>query len=292
MPCSCPCACHSTYDGACSIPGGCGSVGCDYAAHSGASERRCGRGDHCQDREPQRDVDGRHTGTWLPRRIDTARGLCDTCTRTVTYALHHLTGDVVELTMLMARPTINMGLLVASSPELPVPIRLGLEALRAEIDSELQAWAEPVAEVLGVDWNTSAMQRSRLAVRVQRAAHLLANAPDVLLALGEQEHPAWADGEPVWDHNLGCQDTTIRDGVAGALDLLNLHRRAYAAAGRTKLVHRLPTPCPWCDYLTLIRHNGADEVTCENCHKVIEEKHYSWFVAVLVREQQRPTVAA
>jgi hypothetical protein len=283
---TCGCACHGAGPyGACDVEGGCGSAGCDYDI-----DHRCARGDHCQDREPVRDTDGRHTGTWLPRRIDVERGLCDTCTRTVEHALHHLTGDVVELSMLIGRSGTLTETIVTSTRDLPIPISVTLEALRAEIDTELQAWAEPVAEQLNVEWDTAAMGHTRMAVRVQRAAQLLANAVDTLLALDPQEHPAWEHGEPVRapeflpDH---VQDTVIRDGVDGALALLHLHRLAYSAAGRTELVHRLPTPCPWCDFRALVRHNGSSEVTCENCRRHIEERHYSWFVSVLVELETR-----
>lgn len=288
----CDCACHgqSALNAACDIEGGCGSVGCDYDIE--IEPHRCARGQHCQDREPVRDANGRHTGAWRPRRVMVERGFCDTCTRAVEHALRHLPGDVVELTLIMGRASVTFETLVAASPDLPVPISLSIEALRAEIDSEVVGWAEPVAEKLGIDWNTSDMGHARIAVRVQRAAMLLANAVPTLLALEKQEHPAWEDGEPKPDPDEpGVQATIIRDGVEGALALLDLHRRAYAVAGRTKLVHRLPTPCPWCDMRSLVRHNGSSEVTCENCRRHIAERHYSWFVAVLVELETRRQAA-
>lgn len=288
---TCPCECHGHGPGhPCSIEGGCGSVGCDYLDRP---EHRCASGDHCKGRTPQRRDDGTPTGMWLAATIATARGLCDRCLSDVTHAINHLTGDVVELTMMLGRIVPNEpGDIVTYSPTLKIPLQVNLEALRAEIDSELQSWVEPVAEMLGIDWDTDTMRRSRLAVRVQRAAHLLAQAVDTLVGLPDTEHPAWADGLPVWDHDLGCQDTTVRDGVDAGLHMIELHRRAYAALGRSRLVHRLPTPCPWCDVKMLVRNNGEDHVECENCHKVIPERHYSWLVSVLVREQQRARTAA
>ena len=66
-----------------------------------------------------------------------------------------------------------------------------------------------------------------------------------------------------------------------------LHHRVRLVAGRTKLVHRLTPACPWCDQTTLVRYNGSTHVECENCRKMIDEKHYSWFVTVLVNEEKR-----
>lgn len=289
---TCPCQCHGqgALDATCDIPGGCGSGGCDYLgteARNDGTGHRCVRGDRCKAKTVVRDEKGAATGYFLPGLITAARGLCERCTSDVTHALNHLTGDVVELTMLVGRFGSGGDIIVTATPELKIPIQVHLEALRAEIDSELQAWAEPVAEALGIEWDTASMSRTRMAPRVQRAAHLLTRAVDTFLALPEVEHPAWENGEPVWDHELGCQDTTVRDGIDGGLHFIELHRRAYAALGRSNPVYRLPTPCPWCDYKSLVRENGGSDVHCEHCHKIIPERHYSWFVSVLVDERQR-----
>lgn len=257
----------------------------------GESERRCARGGLCVAREPERDDRQQPTGVWLPALIAEPRGLCAACTRVVVHALNHLAGDVVELTMLIGN-TSAAEVHVGGSRDLPVPIRLGIEALRAEIDHELQLWAEPVAEALGVEWDTTKMGHSRFGPRVQRAAHLLVGAVDTLLGLPEQEQPAWWEGEPVWDDVLDVQDTVFRDGVDGALALVELHRRAYAAAGRTKYVTRLPQPCPWCSWATLVRHNGQDHVECENCRKVVPRPLLDWLVSTLLRERERQAVSS
>jgi hypothetical protein len=280
----CLCQCHGTYDGACDIPGGCGSADCDYGADPEPSERRCARGEHCADREPVRDDDGRHTGTWLPRRIAVERGLCDTCVRVVEHALNHLTGDFVELTMLIGRIGAGGEVNVMATPDLKIPIRVNLEALRAEIDSELQSWAAPTAEALGIEWaSTTALAHTRLAVRVQRAARLLANAVDTLLALPEQEHPAWEHGEPKEDPEMpGVQATIVRDGVDGALALLHLHRLAYSAAGRTEYLERIVLPCTRCGLRALVRRNGKDYVECENCYERTPWERIPFLCRVLI----------
>ena len=285
----CTCDCHAHFRGACSIEGGCGSVGCvdGHMPDSDPYTRRCAAAESCVDRFPERDDAGKPTGRWLPCPITAERGLCRACARDVGYALGHFTGDVIELSMWIGSGDTLAETIVSSSPDPTVPIRLALDALRSEIDDELQSWAEPVAERLGIEWDTTAVGRTRIGPRVQRAAHLLLQSVDTLIGLPEQEHPAWVNGEPVWDFDLDCQETQFRDGVAAGLALIDLHRRVYCALGRTKLVHRLPTPCPWCDRNTLVRYNGSSQVDCEHCHRVIEEKYYNWFVAVLVREEQR-----
>lgn len=282
------CDCHSHGgDYPCSVPGGCGHL---HAEKDG----------------------------WLGAQILTRDGLCRICTDHVSQAIRHLPLDVAELTVLMAAngASSNTGK-IRSTPTPPIPIRVGIEALRAEIDDELQCWAEPVAERLGIDWDTDARHHSRLGHRVQAAARLLAAAVPTLLVLGAQEQPAWtADGRPALSVDLESDPgpaawailerdmtwpyrpiraTSVRSGIDGALHLMELHRQVFAAAGRTKLVHRLTGPCPWCGQRTLTRENGASQVVCESgrCRgREVPERYYDWLAAVVAAEEKRQKAAA
>lgn len=173
---------------------------------------------------------------------------------------------------------------VSSSRDLPVPIRLGVEALRSAIDFELGYWAEIVAAESDVEWDVAQLQ---LYARTQKAALFLFDRVDTLVALGPQERSAWTwEGEPLRDP-WGDREMVEISGLDGALRLGQLHHRVRLVAGRTKLVHRLTPACPWCDQTTLVRYNGSTHVECENCRKMIDERHYSWFVTVLVNEEKR-----
>lgn len=281
----CSCSCHGQGVYAeCDDDGGCGHLHADH---------RCGNNVRCKLRTPVRGDDGTPTGEWLAGPITIARGLCERCTADVEHAINHLTGDVVELTMLIGRTGVGGDVIVSASRELQIPIRVNLAALRTEIDDELQNWAEPVAEKLGVEWDTTTMHHTRMAPRVQRAAHLLSRAVSTLLSLPDTEHPAWRNGEPVWDHDLDCQDTHVRDGVDGALHLVELHRLAYVAVGRGEYVVRLPQPCPWCAWKALVRRNGQDHVECENCHRHVRRELLDWLAAYLVEaEREREEAVA
>jgi len=277
----CLCSCHGQgVYGECDDDGGCGHLHVDH---------RCAKAERCKGRTPVRQDDGTPTGEWLAAQIGTARGLCERCVADVEHAINHLTGDVVELTMLIGRTGFGGEVTVSASPELQIPIRVNLDALRSAIDNELQAWAEPVAEKLNVPWDTTAMYRTRMAPRVQRAAHLLSRAVDTLLDLPDTEHSAWHNGEPVWDFELDCQDVRVRDGIDGALHLVELHRLAYIAVGRGEYVVRLPQPCLWCNWRSLVRRNGEDQVVCEHCHKTVRRELLDWLAKELIKaDQERP----
>jgi len=190
---------------------------------------------------------------------------------------------VVELSMLIGAAGAGDGEFVSSTRELPVPIRLGIEALRADIDFELCFWAEVIADLQGAEWDP----RQRLYARTQKAAVFLADRVEALLVLGPQQRSAWTrEGEPLRD-DWGDREMVELSGLEAVLRFDELHRRVKRVAGRTKLVHRLTPACPWCDYKTLVRHNGSTHVECETCHRQIDEKHYNWFVEVTIREEKR-----
>lgn len=242
----------------------------------GSLERRCAGSARCVHRE-RRPAAGRDQ--WVGALLTTAEGLCGGCTTRTVRSIQGLPQDVIELTVLIGA-TGSAGLLdvaVARSRELPVPIRLGVEALRSDIDSEVHYWAT----VIG--WSDPVQRQ--LPVRVHRAASFLADRVDTLLQLGPHERAAWTrDGEQLCDFR-GGREAIALTGLEGALRLVELHQRVRRVAGRTKLVHRLTPACPWCDQRALVRHNGSDIVECESCGKQIEERHYDWFVRTLARPE-------
>lgn len=218
------------------------------------ADHRCHRADRC--REAER-VDGELQGA----PIHTETGLCLTCTRIVEAAIAELPRDYVDLTTALPRGDTGNQDLVVTSPELPTPVRISVAALRHEIVTTAATWAEPVADRLGVDWDTQLMSlHARPGWVLQRATRILTGALPALLSLRQVEVQTWADNGWYWQ----CEPA---DGLDGALALLRCHHITHAALGRTTLVHRLGVACPSvdCESFALVRHNGADEVTCEAC---------------------------
>lgn len=205
--------------------------------------------------------------------LSTTSGLCEGCQRRVTTALGTAAADVDELSELIGASGCGQGAKVTRSREVPTPLRLGVEALRAEIDFECTHWAM----ILG--WAPAGPMR--ISMRVNRASTYLFHRTGELLELGSHERPAWdLDGT----RTPGVQ---VYTGLQGALRFVDLHGRVRRVAGRSDLVHRLTPACPFCDQRALVRRNGASHVECESCLKPIAERHYDWFVAVVVSEEER-----
>lgn len=218
---------------------------------------RCRRGSRCPDRQRLDD------GTVLGALIPAEDGLCPICQTTTANAIAELPTDYTELDMLLGRTNSVGGPMVAGTRELPIPIRTSVEAVQAAILHEVCCWAESVAEVLRVNWDSYGVGHSRPGFRVQRATRLLTGAMPVMLALRGAVHIGWDDD--------GQRCVLERDGVTGALVLLELHHQTRRVAGRGALVHRLPAPCPRCQCTALERPDGDDIITCQSC-----DRRYTW----------------
>lgn len=170
------------------------------------------------------------------------------------------------------------GAKVNRSRELPTPILLGIESLRAEIDFEVQFWAE----CLGQETVTA----MRLPARVDRAVRWIRPRIDQFLVLGPQLRTTWTvEGEPAREVT-GERHVTETTGLAGALHLMALHGRVRFVAGRTKLGHRLAAACAHCGQKALVRYDGSDQVECESCGNGFDAKHYDWFARVTAAAQE------
>lgn len=246
------------------------------------TDHRCRRAERCA--QTEKTDTGRVGG-----RIHTEDGLCLTCTRHVADAITQLPRDWVDLYLALPHGDSPARDLVLSSPELPTPVRISIAELRDRIVAEACTWVEPVAELLRIDWDVTALDRwGNLAGRrrrprpgptLQRACRIVAPNLSVLLALRDVDVLAWDDTG--WYH----QPEPV-DGITGALDLLRCHHVTRAALGRTRLTHHLPAPCPSidCGAMALVRHDGAEDVHCEHCHRRWSEQDYRRLTLILAAD--------
>lgn len=220
-------------------------------------QHRCARQDWCPRRETLDD------GSTVGGAINAREGLCPDCERVTWQAIEQLPRDYAALNQALGGSTsFELGV-VSGSSELPVPIRLSVQALQRAIVDELDAWARSVAEVKHVTWRLHGDARDGW--RVDRAARLLSGSLSALLALRGEQHWMWQQQRRV---------LLTRDGHAGALELLRLHHRARAQTGQTVLVHHLPVPCPRCEDQALTRVDGSDSIECRSCTRVFTWDEY------------------
>lgn len=231
-------------------------------------QHRCARGPRCAAVEVDTDSGqrrGAHTTT-----PDT---LCDCCAERLRRALDTLPQTYVELETILDRAAL-LREKVAGTADPAAPLRLEILDLQAALDHELSVWAEPVAEVLGVSWDTQVMAAHRPGPRLQRAARLLALNVVLLLRLGPVEQLVWTPAGSL---------ASVRTGVEGALALLDLHGRARLCVTGGTGDAKLPVPCPSCEGV-LVRRNGAGRVECQSCPRTWQEPEYARLCVVLAED--------
>jgi hypothetical protein len=257
--CTGDCDCHLGPHYACSVPGGCGHLHVMAGAEVGEA-------------------------------IEQPYGLCPVCELVVADALADLPHDYVSLRIAQYRGiSPAVGELVKATKDLPVPISLALATLADQIEIEVTAFAEPVAEKLNIDWDRSTTPKviSRFGsppkylgpVVLQKAAHLLSGATDILLSLPPWEYRLW--GDEGW---VEVEAT----GVEAALILLALHQAARAALGLTRAMVTMQAPCPWCKSQTLVQEAGKDFKQCQLCRTRFTDREYEQLTIITLGDHPKP----
>lgn len=142
---------------------------------------------------------------------------------------------------------------VSGTAEPGTPLALDIEALMREIHWTLTVWEPPVREIARLPPERTRGVRPGWAVRA--AVGVIAPRVDVLAAL-----------PPVAGYGKGLDaGPVVQDGLDAVWTLRELHRRARAALGLTRLVHRLPGDCSDCGAAALRRDDGSDTVRCAQC---------------------------
>jgi ribosomal protein S14 len=242
----------------------------------------CRRADQCSQREALRDeVTGDHLG-FVGAQLSSVDGLCGVCEDQVKNALLHLPGDVAELSALVGKP-LSQALterVSSNGPGPTLPLREHLFALSELIDHETSSWAASLAHEIDLEWSTLSAHRSRIGHRVKLACGILRTWLPAFLELGPTEHRARSLGVRRTDGHdeevatrYGDDYFITRDGLQGAIVLLDLHEKAWRVAQRhTSAVH-VAFPCRRCGHKALYRELGKGDAQCRHCFHEVSEKH-------------------
>lgn len=243
----------------------------------------CHLGAACADArtETNTDADGTTNRVRVPAVATTPGLFCRTDTTIVRTAIQQLPMDYLELSTLL-RKTSTTEPPTSGTRELPAPLRLGVAVLADTILDELERWAAVVAESVGM-WHTPAGTRLE---RIRYAAGWLAGLYDRLLRLPATWH---ARLDPT-EHTTSGKDAiryVEETGLAGALQLLDLHEQTRLLAGRTQRAERMQAPCPKCHRLALERQEGQAHVDCLRCGFRTTLDDYEESASVLASSYER-----
>lgn len=252
----------------------------------------CRRNDHCAQRESVRDeVTGDHLG-FVGAQIYTADGLCEIDYDKVLDALVRLPLDVAELTTLLAKPVSHAlsEKLASVKPGPTLPVREHLHSLRDLIAHETWHWARSLSWELDQPLSSLDAHRSRMGHRVKVSCLVLAKYLPALLELGPTEHPARSLGirrtdghDPDFVTRDGDDYKVTRDGLQGAILLLELHEMAWRAAARHTTAVHISFPCRRCGYLALYHELGEPLAQCRHCFHEVTLDHIDILKSSLAR---------
>lgn len=187
----------------------------------------------------------------------TPEPLCADCHTTTSRTLAAWPRMYVELTMALAPTSDPLAERVASTgPRSRAPVAEDVLNVLTGAQAEVTRWETTTRDFLGLPHPA----KRRAAVAFAAGCSWLAARLDNAATAGPQHAHA----------------------------LNKLHNRARDVLGHSPLVHRLDAPCPSCDVRALIRHNGADHITCAVCGTRWTEAHYRLLVAAIVHDQKDP----
>ena len=276
---ACPCYCHTTQFGACTVHGGCGHL------HSGDDPSSlCYRAQACTDTRTRTvtNPDSSTTRVRIPARAVAVGLLCRMDTTMTATAIRQLPMDYLELSTLLGKAT-QAEAPTSGTRELPVPIRLGVAVLASDILDEVERWAEVAAATAG-EWHIPAGTGMQ---RVTAAADRVLTGFEQLL----QAPPAWHQRLDTTEHTRSGKDTaryTLESGIDGALRLLELHERTTLLAGRSRRAVRLWASCPNCQRMMLERDDGSPNVDCRRCLHRMTLDAYEEHAGALARGYEVP----
>lgn len=244
------------------------------------SEHRCHRAAQCSHWER---VDKQKVGAQIEAEI----GLCEACRRHLEEVLPKLSGDYGTLSEAIGEGSSRNGQDITFTRDLPVPIRLSIDALRVEILRASSLWAEVCARVMRIDSDTYADEHTRPAVLLERCTKLLSRAVSVLLAVRDEEVAVWTP-EQVSDEfgyiRKGQWDYETQHGVDGAARLIDLHHQARRTLGLTKARYRYQLPCMRCEG-QLSREYGSETIDCGSCDRHYTLDEYEELCLLLARRR-------
>src|SRR5688572_102500 len=174
------------------------------------------------------DTAGQHLCSREQCNNPTSDTLCDPCTRATAKALRELPEIYTRLHVGLEPGAGVIDAPITGSREAPTPLRIGHSAAMTDMTGTLEDWEDAVRDN---EQYTPRPPRGREGVRLQGAAAFLVQHLDQLV-----HHPA---------------------GVVACDEIRALRSRALRRLDLTNPVDRLPAPCPDCEHLGLVRHNGA-----------------------------------
>lgn len=232
-------------------------------------EHECRKGRRCATRTRTPDGEYRGGGIETP-------GLCTPCEEHAFDAMNELHTDWARLDGALTATRKSNTPQIGGTNAHPIPLRLDVAAISAEIETEVIRWARVVTRG-NVDLPAVT------GTCVSHCVTILRLHTGTLI--GQPTRRYW-DLQPHPDGGDHLAQIEL-DGVDAVLRLAELHNRATKALDLAEARIWLPDPCPHCGRKALLPSNNQERVTCQACRITWDSDHFALLSNVLDFERQR-----
>lgn len=197
-------------------------------------------------------------GKKQPAKTEAPDTLCQSCRRSVEYAVEDLPKGYVALRAALGDKSQGMEQMIRSTPTPPIPIDVEKDRIISEIVTALSDAADIVSDALRCDPPTGSE-----AHRVEACVAMVGPNVDKLVASEAQD--SW-----VWDRSGERRRLSERSGIDVALTLSKLPGQVRGALREGPRNIKVHEPCPDCHFPFLV-HEVADlpgvinPVVCPSC---------------------------
>lgn len=221
---------------------------------------------------------------------DAAHGtpLCQPCLATADRDIPLLTHDYRDLEQLLPKPISQWDDgMPGHTADAPIPLRLDVEALQAEIWWLATTWAEILTDRHHLHDPPNPVRHGHA---VQWAVRILAPRTEALARIPPVQLVSYPRADPDTAVRFRSVQLSYIPGAQGLLDLSRAHQRARHMLGLTEPVYTLPGYCQArsCGRPALRVDNGGDTVWCERCGAAMTRDDYDRLGNLFLR----PTEAA
>lgn len=234
----------------------------------------CRQGPHCA---------GRHrdqNNAMHPATTERPNTLCPACEEIHFDAIHHLADDWSQVEAQYCVPaTPEQAVPVTASRPNPIPIRLDVDALLNDIETELHRWARQL---------TGDGSHLRAWAGIRATHTTITTRLGTLIDLPAREITVM---EPHPDGGDYLQRTTM-DGVDAVQRLAKLHRRAEHVLQTRAVRIWMQDPCPACGLKSLAASKDQSRITCQGCRAVWDKDQFARLGNVLDFDRRQPREAS
>lgn len=243
----------------------------DTATH----EHSCRRGKRCAARTRNK------ANEWVPAGTERPNTLCPPCEDIAFEAISNLQTDWGQLEgSITAKRVVDTGPKVLTSQSHPSPIRLDVDALQNDIETELIRWARILTRGDEFPGKSRDCIAATFTVVTSRLGTLVDMPVREIVVM--ESHPDGGD----------YLQRILMDGVDAILRLSQLHYRAEHVLQTRPVKIWLTDPCPACGRKALNASKDQSRITCQGCRAVWDKDQFVRLGTVLDFDRRQPKQAS